>query len=260
MILASSPLSNLHDVVAATLYPNQPTATPSDVKISYSTNPFGDSTAELRVTAGRATIRISEDMDGTFAATINDVIYPLDINNSRGNTLVIKTDRFDDTLIIEDSVKTKTNAYSGPGDDYVRPGDRRSKTVAGEGNDEVYLGAEGGLAYGEDGDDKLYGGGIFSILEGGPGNNTLATSTDALSTTFIKSSGIKDTISALAGRVDIHVSGGADIHVASDLDRSEIHLGENSTGSNITLDGSEDRANDLTISGLKEGRDTVHLN
>lgn len=239
MMIASSSFSSLYDIFAAATNANQPTAKSKDVKIEYSHTPFTD-TAEINVTGGKSNIRISEDINGAFIANINDVLYDLGIDNKRTNAIKINTDSFDDTIIFEDGVKVKAYIHSGAGNDYVRTGDRRSRVDAGDGDNEVHLGAEGGTARGGNGNDKLYGGGMWNTLEGGSGNNTLSTSPDARSTTYITSAGATDTVSALAGTVDIKVSGAADIHITGGLEKLSISLDQSSTGSTITLDDPQD--------------------
>lgn len=258
MIIASNPASNLFDIFAANTRPSQPMAKSKDVNINYSSN-FAGHTTEIKVTGGQAIINISEDMDGALVASINDTLHTLNVSNDRNNTLIIKTDHYDDSIIIENGVKLKARIQSGAGNDYIKTGDRRSTVDAGDGDNEVHLGAEGGLARGGNGDDKLYGGGMWNSLAGGKGTNLFSTSLDPRSTTTIDATGTKETISALAGRALIEVSGSADIHVAAGLDKPKIFLGSHSAGSNITLDDPKDAHSNLEISGFTEGRDTVAI-
>lgn len=207
----------------------------------------------IRITDRRADIRINKAIDGTLVAFINDRRHALGIPNSERHTVKITTGHYNDNITVDDNVMTSVHVKSGGGNDFIKTGGGFANVDAGKGNDQVKLSTGGGHAHGGDGNDKLFGGSGASRLYGDTGKNYFSTDipTHAPERTQIYSSGTNDRIRALAGQVDVTVySGKPKINVFPDA-LVTVDLYSNSGGSEITIENSRLRPNNVIIPRLR---------
>ncbi|CRM72549.1 hypothetical protein [Pseudomonas sp. 22 E 5] len=198
----------------------------------------------ISVTENQADIRIKKELDGRLVAFINGRPHALDVPNSGSSTLNITTGHYKDRITIDDDVRVTANVKSGAGDDFVQTGGGFANVDTADGDDHVQLSTGGGYVKGGNGNDRLFAGSGKSELHGEGGENFFTTDipTHNAGNTHIRSSGLRDTIFARAGEVDIEVrAGNAKIQVNKEAS-VKINLYSDSIGSEITLKGRDTAA------------------
>lgn len=120
---------------------------------------------------GADDVHISKGPGGQLNALINGKSYLLPVENSGTRSLVIRTNKGNDKVVIDPDVRVTVKIHGGAGNDYIQTGGGTSYVFGGADDDTVKLGSATSYAEGNDGDDLMIGGRGNHVMYGGNGKD-----------------------------------------------------------------------------------------
>ncbi|WP_428554719.1 calcium-binding protein [Pseudomonas edaphica] len=210
------------------------------------------------------TLRVRSWPGDKLQFIVNGQSYVVDIppQQSLNNSLFIKTNGGDDSVIIDDDVKHYVFIEGGDGNDTLQAGGGVTGLSGQRGNDTLRLGSNFGYAEGNEGDDRLYGGTGNSVLIGDEGDDVLeAGFSDAHKWSKLDGGDGNDTL--MAGSGDNYLHGGNGDDRLWGYDRTHFFTGEgndrilhNSSQDSIVAGANDqfDRTQGSTFTEVKPGK------